>query len=232
MNLVAGARRRIAAVTDRAFRTPVERRRRSSWSFELGTRRYAYFVHPHNATWRNERTVELPLILAELATQQRGRILEVGNVLAHYVEPRHDIVDKYERGPRVQNVDIIDFTPEKGYDLIVSISTLEHVGWDEEKYEQAVRRTDPTKLKAVFEHLRSILRPGGRLVFTVPLGYNPMLDRLLETGELGLTGATYLLRVSADGRWEERPYEDVRAAAYGSPYPAANAIAVGVVEAK
>jgi len=51
-------------------------------------------------------------------------------VLSHYFAVKHDIVDKYEIAPSVVNEDLVNFKPGKKYDLIVSISTLEHVGWD------------------------------------------------------------------------------------------------------
>src|ERR687896_193842 len=64
--------------------------------FELGGRRYRYFAHPYNATWRNERAVELSLAVALLEELSEARVLEVGNVLAHYGYGGHDVVDKYE----------------------------------------------------------------------------------------------------------------------------------------
>ena len=58
-------------------------------------------------------------------------MLEVGNVLSHYQRVCHDIVDKYEAREGVINEDVVSFDPGRRYALIVSISTLEHVGWDE-----------------------------------------------------------------------------------------------------
>ena len=43
----------------------------------------------------------------------------------------HDVLDKYEKGNNVINDDVVSFSTEVKYDLIVSVSTLEHVGWDE-----------------------------------------------------------------------------------------------------
>jgi hypothetical protein len=59
-------------------------------------------------------------------------ILEIGNVLSHYFPVNHDIVDKYEKADGVINQDVVHFYSPKKYDLIVSVSTLEHVGWDED----------------------------------------------------------------------------------------------------
>lgn len=36
-----------------------------------------------------------------------AKVLEVGNVLPHYYPAENDIVDKFERGPCILNVDIV-----------------------------------------------------------------------------------------------------------------------------
>ncbi|MGB7533655.1 MAG: hypothetical protein WA977_11870 [Halobacteriota archaeon] len=102
-------------------------------TFTLQEQTYRYFYHPHNTTWKNERAVEVPIILEKIHSYQGGRIFEVGNVLSHYVHFQHDIVDKYDKADGVINQDVVDFQPSENekYDLIVSISTIEHVGWDE-----------------------------------------------------------------------------------------------------
>ena len=53
--------------------------------------------------------------------------------MLHYFPADHEIVDKYEKGDGIVNEDIVNFRPGKKYDLIVSISTLEHISWNEEK---------------------------------------------------------------------------------------------------
>jgi hypothetical protein len=48
-----------------------------------------------------------------------------------YYAVDHDIVDKYESAPGVINKDIVTFKLEgKKYELMISISTLEDVGWN------------------------------------------------------------------------------------------------------
>ncbi len=44
--------------------------------------------------------------------------------------------------------DIVEFVPQDKYDLIISISTLEHVGWDEQPQK-------PGKLLQAIDHLRA-----------------------------------------------------------------------------
>jgi SAM-dependent methyltransferase len=187
--------------------------------FELDGRRYRYFVHPYNATWRNERAVELPVALALLDESRGARVLEVGNVLVHYGRRGHDVVDKYEPSPDVIALDIVDFRPERPYDVIVAISTLEHVGFDED-----VR--DPAKPRRAVEHMASLLAPGGRMLVTVPLGYNEALDRDLLADGLGFDRVGFLERTSRLGRWREVPAATAAGARYGHPYRWANAVAV------
>ena len=88
-------------------------------------------------------------------------------MLSHYMPVAHEVVDKYERAPGVRNVDVLDLPPEPAYDLIVSVSTLEHVGRDERprEPERAVQRARAPA--------RGSCGPGGELFATVPVGYNP-----------------------------------------------------------
>ena len=58
---------------------------------------------------------------------------------------------------RVINEDIVDFSPSKNYDLIVSISTMEHVGWDEYP-------NDPPKILKGLRNLTRLLSPRGSLL--------------------------------------------------------------------
>jgi cyclopropane fatty-acyl-phospholipid synthase-like methyltransferase len=191
--------------------------------FTLGGRSYPYYVHLHNRTWRNERIVEIPIAWAEIAARRGARILEIGNVVAHYHRYVHDTVDKYEPHAGVINADIVDFCPEKPYDLIVSISTLEHVGLDED-----VR--DPGKVLVAVDVIRRMLAPGGAAVVTVPLGYNPDLDAHLDAGRLRFDRAAYMKRINFENTWIEATWAAVHGSAYGWPFPSANALVVGWIE--
>ena len=89
------------------------------------------FVHHYNATWRNERCIEIALALEVLKNWQTEDILEVGNVLSYYHQSHHQVVDKYENSPGIQNIDFSDLPNEKRYKGFMAISTFEHIGWDE-----------------------------------------------------------------------------------------------------
>lgn len=156
--------------------------------FVFNGKKYRYFYHPHNTTWRNERKVEIPIIRALLEQNQGKRILEVGRVLPHYFPISHDVLDKYEKGRGVINEDVVSFTPSQKYDLIVSISTLEHVGWGETPKE-------PEKAIRAIENLKKCLNPGGKIVFTVPLGQNPHLDNLIRNKEIKIDQLYYFNKI-------------------------------------
>ena len=137
----------------------------------------------------------------------------------------HDVIDKYERGPGVKNRDVARLPTLKKYRLIVSISTLEHVGWDESP-------RDPKKLFRALARLKALLATGGEMIVTVPLGYNPALDEYLRRGRLGFTNVRYLKRVSASNRWCEVDAAAVRNVRFGAPYMCANGLAIGIFAKK
>jgi SAM-dependent methyltransferase len=180
-----------------------------------------YLRHAYNYTWLNERAVEIPLAEAVLdAAGPSARVLEVGNVLGHYRSGTHTVVDKYERAPGVHNVDVVDIdVPGGPFDLIVAISTLEHVGLDEEVQ-------DPDKPARAIAHLTALLAPGGRLWCTFPVGYNPALDAGLREERLGFDRLTALRRTGRDNRWEQIPVDDVWGISYDWLLYTAHAIVV------
>jgi cyclopropane fatty-acyl-phospholipid synthase-like methyltransferase len=120
----------------------------------------------------------------------------------------------------VINQDILEFGSPASYDVIVSISTLEHVGWDE------VPR-DPDKVRRAVAHIKALLAPGGRSVVTFPIGYNGALDELVFANQLGFRETHFLQRISRANDWREVDLDAVRQATYGAPFPFANALFVG-----
>jgi hypothetical protein len=187
--------------------------------FSFGGRTLPYFMHAYHSTYRNERTIEIPVALSFIS--KYSTVLEVGNVLNHYVTLPHDVVDKYEVYPGVINADVVDFTPATQYDLVLSISTLEHVGWDE-------KPQDPRKVITAISRMLSFVKPGGRMVFTVPIGWNPHLDQLLFRHEVVTTNAWYMKRINRQ-EWEECSMEDVRNARIGDPYWCANGLIIAEI---
>jgi archaellum biogenesis ATPase FlaH len=160
----------------------------------------------------------VPIIL-EVVKQYAGKnILEVGNVLAHYFPVDHDILDKYEKVNDVINHDVVDFNPYKKYDLIVSISTLEHAGWDENPRE-------PHKILRAIDNLKNLLASNGKIVATIHIGYNLELERLLRNKEI-FTKMYCLKRTSAYNKWIEKGRNILYRVSYEFSVMSANAVAI------
>ncbi len=192
-------------------------------TFVFRSETYRYFFHYYNATWKNERTVEVPIIKQLLEKEKGKRILEVGNVLQYYIPVTHDVLDKYETRDGVMSLDIVDFVPKEKYNFIVSVSTLEHVGWDEIPKE-------PKKLDLAIKNLKeNCLAMGGTMVVTLPLGYNSYVDELLSRPSSDL-GELFFLKRIGNSVWKEVRYEEVRGSKYDSPFSSSNAICISILK--
>ncbi|WP_152397013.1 class I SAM-dependent methyltransferase [Paenibacillus guangzhouensis] len=137
-----------------------------------------------------ERAVEIPLALHFLSEHGTGkRILEVGNVLRHYASMLQrlpglgplDTIDKFEAYPGVMNIDIMDMNTK--YDVIISISTVEHVGQNAYGEHEVGDREAP--LRAIVQ-IYNLLEPGGKAFLTVPFG------KLMDIGWLIQFSSEYL----------------------------------------
>jgi hypothetical protein len=176
----------------------------SAGTFIFNGQELEYFRHNYNIAWDNERTVEVAIASTFLKSlDKKSKVLEVGNVLENYgtFHKVHDVLDKYDPAPHVLNEYVIYFKPVEKYDAIISISTLEHVGWDED-----VR--DPAKfITAVRNLTENCLAPGGCMLVTVPLGYNTYLGDNLAMGADYFNEKYFLKRVSA--KKELRVFEKI-----------------------
>ncbi|HUW31732.1 MAG TPA: hypothetical protein VM223_08985 [Planctomycetota bacterium] len=162
-----------------------------------------YFDHRYNYTRLNMRRVEIPIARWFLQQKSGTRILEVGNVLSHYGPVTWPVVDLRE--PGAINVDVMTWEPEEPIDLLVSISTIEHIGVG--KYKRAAR----VRPSGVLARFRSFLAPGGQAVVTAPTGYG--LDRELREGTLG-ADEVWFMRVRPDRipvEWSECTMEEALA---------------------
>jgi len=182
---------------------------------------YSYFHHPYNTA--GERTVEVPIAKKLLDEYAGRRVLEVGNVLSHYYPVSHDVVDKYEVADGVINEDIIDFKPQRKYDLILCISTLEHIGHDESPQ-------DDQKAYHAYGKIKQLLAHGGRAFISWPLGYNPYLDNAFKLGWIKFNNVGILKRISAKNKWTEGTQEDLEDVKYGHPFYAGNAVIMGTYD--
>lgn len=176
--------------------------------FEWRGHRRPLFDHPYNATITNERAVEVPIALDFLA-RGHGHVLEVGNVLGHYFTeaelPPRVVVDAYEIERGVTNIDVfmIDKAGLGPFDLIVSVSTLEHVRWDPQEH----GTDNPYGGVAALWYLKGLLKPNGRMLVTALQGHNWALDAVFEEdqelGEGGIGADVHTLGRRPNGEWQE-----------------------------
>lgn len=193
-------------------------------SFKFNGVEYKYFIDRYSCTWSNERAVEVPIFVKILdeALKNNNKVLEIGRVLDHYLKNsgKWDVLDKYEEAEGVLNEDMADYIPSEKYDLVISISTMEHVGFEEED-------GDAQKIiPAINNVLNNVVSRNGNFVFSVPLGFNSFLDGKIYSDALPTKNIKYLKRQERM-KWYESNLEEVRGSVYGDPYyVSANAIAV------
>ncbi len=194
-------------------------RARKEPQFSLDGRRYDYVDDWHSWTWLNERAVELPIARAAMAAADPARTIEIGNVTSHYFPARHRIVDKYESAPGVENIDLFEISEREAFDLVLCVSTLEHVGWDE-----PVR--DPVPAVDAVARLMELVAPGGRLLVTIPVGYHPTLANAAIDGTLGFDSVRALRCRYPSLDWHEAVPEAVAAVPYDELIYRASAVLI------
>jgi SAM-dependent methyltransferase len=190
----------------------------------------------------DERVVEIPWVLSRLSG---GRALEVGYAFA---EPPYlaalllagfdelvgvDLAEAEVPGLTAVRADVRDLPFEEGsFDLVLCVSTLEHVGADNSSYGLGAEADGASRLTALRE-LRRVLTPKGRLLITVPCG---------EPGDYGwfrqddVRGWTRLFaragffveeqeayELTEEG-WRTAPEFDPTGVRYGARGPAASAV--------
>ena len=166
----------------------------------------------------------MPIFQKILADTSAKKILEIGNALSHYQPIEHAVLDKYEVAPDVINQDLVKFSPKRKFDLILSISTFEHIGVDEEPRQ-------PKKAILALRKVRTLLAKHGLAYISIPLGYNSLLDRLIFDDSKLFTAKWFLKRNSWLNTWSEAELTEVKNSRYGSPFPNANAVFIGQISA-
>jgi glycosyltransferase involved in cell wall biosynthesis/SAM-dependent methyltransferase len=187
----------------------------------------------------DERVVEFPWIASR---RLAGRVLDAGSSLNH----AHVLV---RLRPRMDDLHIVTLSPEEEsfpelgvsyvfadlrdlpfrdstYDHIVSISTLDHVGMDNARFgADAPSAEDPQEqsIRAVGE-LRRVLRPGGDLYLTLPVGQGERfawvrsftgeeLDQLVEAFEPADVTMAFFRHEASTG-WRRAERDEVASARY------------------
>lgn len=190
----------------------------------------------------DERLVEVPWVLSRL---RPGRVLEVGYAFA---EPAYlaglveaapgelvgvDLAEAEVPGFETVVADARDLPfPDASFDQVLLVSTLEHIGADNELYgSQGV--PDDFGRAAALKELRRILRPDGSLLATVPLGepgdYGWFRQEDISGWTQLFTGAGYFVEEQeayelGDDGWRSAPTFDPQGVVYGTRGPAASAV--------
>ncbi|MBW4594371.1 MAG: hypothetical protein KME46_16035 [Brasilonema angustatum HA4187-MV1] len=207
-----------------------------------------YNLIPYNNT--AERAIEIPIILDFLSKSNVGeKLLEVGNVLCNYENEYNKIsrtvVDKYEVAADVVNIDLMDVSALDKYDLIVSISTVEHIGQNWDNFECSIERDLEAPLKAIVK-IYTLLNLAGRAIITVPFGkftdgiwyiqfnqdYLERLTKKYKLPEVAIQ-VSYFKRIASEVEtdnpyqiWIQTNQDELKNVCYDSPYSCANGLAV------
>ncbi|MGH8002641.1 MAG: hypothetical protein ACREPR_25220 [Brasilonema sp.] len=203
---------------------------------------------PYNNT--AERAIEIPIIRDFLSKSKVGeKLLEVGNVLCNYENEYNKIsrtvVDKYEVAAGVLNIDLMDVSDLDKYDLIVSISTIEHIGQNWDNFECSIERDLEASLKAIVK-IYTLLNLAGRAIITVPFGkftdgiwyiqfnqdYLERLTKKYKLPEVAIQ-VSYFKRIASEVEtdnpyqiWIQTNQDELKNVCYDSPYSCANGLAV------
>lgn len=137
----------------------------------------------------DERCIEYPWVFARLDTRP-ARVLDAGSTLNYkflldhplWAEKQLHILTLapeaecfWRRGISYLFEDLRDLPIRDGfYNLVICISTLEHIGFDNCDFtgatELQAKKTRPDDFLLAMREFRRVLKPGGKLLLTVPYG--------------------------------------------------------------
>lgn len=200
-------------------------------TYKLNKTLYPYYISTYGATWASERCVEVPIFMKLLnqGLAESKQILEIGNVLEHYRarDKTWDVVDKYEVSKDVVNEDIATYNPNKKYDLILSVSTMEHVGFDEDII-------DDKKIERSIKHImQNLLLPNGVFIYSVPVSYNPAVDKILANEVKQNKDNIFFLKRNGILNWSQVDFAVAQNTKYGESYfGSSDAISIVVLNSR
>jgi SAM-dependent methyltransferase len=192
----------------------------------------------HAPAWSDERAIEIPWCLARYDGEQR--VLDVGTAFAEpaYVQGLRELeaselvtVDLAEPADVVADVRDLPF-PDARFDLVLCISTLEHVGRDTAVYGIESARGEGAD-DAALRELHRVLAREGRLLVSVPTGEHDDQEWQLQRTPLewvdlfehcGFVVFEDELYVHGTEGWRTATLAEAETARYGSSGPGAGAV--------
>lgn len=197
---------------------------RRNKTFTFNKKKYKYFYHLYNRTVAGERIIEIPMAKKILIENKNKDILEVGNVMSHYIHTDYPILDKYEKGRNVINKDVVNFKLHKKFDLILSVSTMEHVGYSKRYWEPS----KPEKFSKGIANLKKHLKTDGILFVTLPLFYNEYITNLILKKKDPFERRYFMKRTSYFNEWKQISFEDaMKGNSYEGHFANANILFIG-----
>jgi trans-aconitate methyltransferase len=113
----------------------------------------------------------------QLWSRHKDRFLEL-NREGNYIGI--DIADRKKTELNIQQIDVLEWTPEEKFDTVIAIELIEHIQFRE--------------WSELFEVLKSLVRPGGVLYLSTP--YNQRLENYIQSYENQTQGDPFQVHVT------------------------------------
>lgn len=190
-------------------------------AFRFAGRDLRYFFHYYNCGWPpercTERSAELAIADHWLRQVDSKAVWEIGAVTPYYWPGRVGcVVDPVDAHPDVaihESLFSVDFRGRP----VLSISTLEHTGTGDYGIAE--------KGRGAIDALNKVVAESPTFLITIPVGYNPDMDRFCFGGGVlpGDVKARFLVRVS-ESCWREETEGSSAKLPYGPHW--ANALVI------
>lgn len=210
--------------------------------FYFNNNRLEYFDHSYNNRRLTEREIEIPIIGFYFKKTGIRKILEIGNVTNHYYTYFQDliddkvVVDRYEKGFGVISQDVRDFKSDMKFDLIVSISTFEHMDSDRNRnkdYEKGKSELETYAASNILYVVKNLLKKNGCFIITAPISYAEEWDQtvfelnILNSDFLEVKSVdTYFFKKISQIEWIQTNLKEAKKAKLNTPFRGVNLLSV------